>query len=148
MARTRDRRQPTSGAGFRPAPEEVLDEQAQADLRELVGEWLAVPDVAEAVGVDVLRVRRMLAEGELVAVRLDGVLQVPAAFLTEQPRGTAPMPELRGTMTVLRDAGYTSSEAVRWLFTPDVTLREGRPVDTLRAGRKTEIRRRAQALGF
>lgn len=148
MARTRDRRQPTSGAGFRPVADEVLDETRQAALRELVGDWLNVPDVAEAVGVDIMRVRRMLAEGELVAVRLDGVLQVPAAFLVDQGRGTAPMPELRGTMSVLSDAGYTASQSVRWLFTPDETLREGRPVDTLRAGRKTEIRRRAQALGF
>lgn len=148
VAGTRDRRHPTRGSGARPVPEEVVDGQAQAELRDLVVDWLNVPEVAEACGCDVLRVRRMLAEGDLVAVRLDQVLQIPAAFLTLQERGTAPMPELRGTLSVLGDAGYSTSESVRWLFTRDETLREGRPVDTLRAGRKTEIRRRAQALGF
>ena len=37
--------------------------------------------------------------------------------------------------------------ALRWLLAPDETL-PGTPVDALRAGRKTEVRRRAQALAF
>ena len=36
---------------------------------------------------------------------------------------------------------------MRWLFTPDDSL-PGTPADALRAGRKTEVRRRAQALAF
>ena len=48
---------------------------------------------------------------------------------------------------VLQDAGFTDEQAIRWLFTPDDTL-PGRPIDALRDGRKTEIRRRASALGW
>ncbi|NKX51550.1 DNA-binding protein, partial [Arthrobacter deserti] len=38
-------------------------------------------------------------------------------------------------------------EILRWLFTEDESL-PGRPIDALREGRKTEIRRRAQALAW
>ncbi len=59
----------------------------------------------------------------------------------------APLPELAGTVTLLRDAGFSDEEALHWLFTPDPTL-PGSPVEAMRSGRKTEIRRRAQALAF
>jgi hypothetical protein len=48
---------------------------------------------------------------------------------------------------VLADAGFTDEEAMRWLLTADDSL-PGSPVDALRAGRKTEVRRRAQALAL
>ena len=48
---------------------------------------------------------------------------------------------------VLADAGYSDEELIVWLFTPDESLR-GRPIDALREGRKTEIRRRAQSLAW
>lgn len=148
MARSRDRRPHSAGPSLRPVPESALTPEETAELAALVGEWLPLPDVAERTGLGIMTVRRLVAEGELAAVRVDGVQQVPAAFLLQTPEGTVPLPELRGTMTLLADARYSVAEAVRWLFTPDETLVEGRPVDTLRAGRKTEIRRRAQALGF
>lgn len=50
-------------------------------------------------------------------------------------------------MAVLRDAAYTDAQAIRWLFTEDESL-PGRPIDALRRGQKTEVRRRAQALGW
>ena len=45
------------------------------------------------------------------------------------------------------DAGYGDVEAIRWLFTPDPSL-PGSPIDAVLAGRHTEVKRRAQALGF
>ena len=51
---------------------------------------------------------------------------------------------LQGTLTVLSDAGFTDEAAIEWLFTPDDSL-PGTPIEALRAGRKTEIRRRAAA---
>jgi Rv2175c C-terminal domain of unknown function len=115
------------------------------DLDALVGEWLTLPDVAERVGLDVGKVRRLLQDGCLVGVRRGerNVLGVPAAFVADG----AALPELRGTITVLRDSGYDDEAAIRWLFTPDDSL-PGTPVDALRAGRKTEVRRRAQAMAF
>lgn len=128
------------------------------DLETLVGDWWPLPDVAEKMGTDVGKVRRLLQERKLVAVRLGErrVLGVPARLLTEQADGTwAVIPSLPGTLTVLSDAGLTDEEAVAWLFTPDDTLlRLGTgaptptPADALAAGHKTEIRRRAQALAL
>jgi len=115
------------------------------DLEALVGTWLPLPDVAERLGIEVGKVRRLIQDRDLVAVRVGErkVLCIPEAFVTD---GQA-LPELRGTLTVLADSGYSDAEALRWLFTPDETL-PGTPVVALREGRKTEIRRRAQALAF
>lgn len=126
-----------------------------SDLDALVGEWLTLPDAAERLGTDVGRVRRMLQEQRLIAVRQGErrVLAVPAAFLRPVDDGWEVLPALQGTLVVLADAGMGDEEAVRWLFTPDeslATLGTGpvpprTPVEALRAGHKTEIRRRAQA---
>lgn len=115
------------------------------DLDEIVGEWLTLPDVAERLGLDVGKVRRLIQDGFLLAVRRGerNVLSVPAALLHDDQ----PLPELPGTLTVLSDAGFADAEALHWLFTPDDSL-PGTPIEALRAGRKTEIRRRAQALAF
>jgi hypothetical protein len=115
------------------------------DLDTLVSDWLPLPDVAEQIGLDVGKVRRLLQDRCLVGVRRGerNVLSVPAALIADG----APLPELRGTLTVLADCGYDDEATLRWLFTPDDTL-PGTPVDALRAGRKTEVRRRAQALAF
>ena len=116
-------------------------------LERLVGEWLTVPDVAERLGVPLSQVRRLIADREVIAVRVGErrVASVPAKFLDED----GPRPELRGTFTVLADGGMDDDEIIEWLFTPDPTLPvEGAPIDALRAGHKTEIRRRAQELAF
>jgi Rv2175c C-terminal domain of unknown function len=120
----------------------VDDDEARLDA--FVGEWLTLPDVAERLGTDLTRVRRMLDDGLLVAVRRGSpaVLRVPAALVEPEPLG-----ELPGTLSVLKDSGFSTLEALEWLFTPDDSL-PGTPVENLRAGRKTEIRRRAQAMAF
>jgi Rv2175c C-terminal domain of unknown function len=116
-----------------------------SDLDHLVGVWLTLPDVAERMGVDVGRVRRLVQEHCLLAIRRGEprVLSIPAALLHEGQ----PLPELPGTLTVLADSGFDDLAAMEWLFTPDDSL-PGTPVEALRAGRKTEIRRRAQALAL
>jgi hypothetical protein len=115
------------------------------ELDRLVTSWLPLPDVAEVLGLDVGRVRRLLRDRVLVAVRRGdrGTLCVPAELVS----GGVPLPDLKGTLTVLSDSGYTDEESLRWLFTPDDSL-PGTPVSNLRSGRKTEVRRRAQAAGF
>ena len=115
------------------------------DLDQLVGPWLTIPDVAERLGVDVGQVRRLVRDRYLVAVRRGDpkVLSVPEALLNDGQT----IPELRGTLTVLADSGYDDVAALQWLFEPDDSL-PGTPIEALRAGRKTEIRRRAQALAF
>ncbi len=118
----------------------------------LVDSWLTLPDVAERVGLDVGKVRRLLQERKLVGVRRGEprVLSVPERFLVRGQQDQAAtgewaaLPWLQGTLTVLADAGFSDEEAIVWLFTPDDSL-PGTPIDALRAGQKTEVRRRAQA---
>lgn len=132
---------------------------AAPDPDALVAEWLTLPDVAERLGVEPGKVRRLLQEGKLVGVRRGDppVLSVPAAFLVPghlanpaAPSRAVDGPEwtvlaaLAGTLTVLADGGFSAQDAIAWLFTPDDSL-PGTPIEALRAGRKTEVRRRAQA---
>ncbi|HET8600289.1 MAG TPA: Rv2175c family DNA-binding protein [Segeticoccus sp.] len=116
-------------------------------LHDLVGDWLTVPDVAERLGVPLSRVRRMLDDRDLVALRIGEhrAQRVPARFLTDE----GPLPALRGTITVLSDGGMSDEQVVAWLFTTDETLPvPGAPIDALHAGHKTEIRRRAAELAL
>lgn len=113
-------------------------------LFDLVGEWTTIPEIAETLEVKVTRVHTLLSERCLLAVRdAEGVRRVPAAFMN----GEKVLESLKGTLTVLQDAGFTDEEAIIWLFTEDESL-PGRPIDALHQGRKTEIRRRAQALAW
>ena len=130
---------PAEARPWHPGSVDDLD-----DLDALVEDWLTLPEVAERLDTPVTRVRRMVQDRLLVAVRRGprNVLSVPTALV--EP---APMPELRGTVTVLADAGFSAEEMLRWMFTPDPSL-PGTPLQALRAGRKTEVRRRAQALAF
>ncbi|MHB8341467.1 MAG: Rv2175c family DNA-binding protein [Mycobacteriales bacterium] len=120
-----------------------------ADGGELGGllagvEWLTLPDVATRLGLEVTRVRQLLRDGALLAVRgEDGVLRVPGELLA----GDSVVKGLPGTITLLRDNGFDDAAAVRWLFTEDESL-PGAPVRALAANRGREVKRRAQALGF
>jgi len=125
-----------------------------------VSEWLPLPDVAERLGTDVATVRKIVQDDRLIAVPVGErrVRSVPADFLVPGPSGRlVVLPALAGTLVLLRDAGFSDEEAVAWLFEPDPTLETlgnnpaggpRTPVAALAAGFKTEIRRRAQALGF
>jgi hypothetical protein len=104
-------------------------------------EWLTVPDLVERLGQSPSRIRRLIDERYLLAARVDGVLKVPAVFL----RDDAPVPELHGTASVLADAGFTDAESLEWLLGEDDSLGTT-PIAALRAGRKSEVRRVAQAL--
>lgn len=105
--------------------------------------WLTVPDLAERLETTPSRVRRLIEDRHLLAVRRDGVLSVPEVFLDDE----GPLPELRGTAILLADSGYSNDEAMHWLLEEDDSLAAA-PIDALQAGRKAEVRRVAQALAF
>jgi hypothetical protein len=109
----------------------------------LVPEWLHLPDIAEIFDVQVTRVRQLVKEGQLIAVRRgeNRALQVPAAFIDD---GKV-VKGLAGTLTLLRDDGWSDEEMLEWLFTPDPSL-PGTPAQALSENRGTEVKRRAQAL--
>ncbi len=118
-------------------------DQAHADAFEaLVPAWLTVPEAADLLGVGVNRVRQLVTDRQLLAVRRDGVLMVPADFVQD---GKV-LKGLPGVLTLLADARYGDDEALRWLYTDDDI--PGSPVQALVENRGTEVKRRAQALGF
>lgn len=125
------------------------------DLDDLVDDWLTVPDLADRLGLAAGQVRRLLQDRALIGTRHGSppVFAVPADFLVPahlaNPANAEPVREgwavlasLRGTLTVLADAGFEDAEAIAWLFGADGQLGTS-PLEALRAGRKTEVRRRA-----
>ena len=116
-----------------------------SNVENLVGEWLPLPDVARLLDVSITKVHSLLDERALAALRVGErkIRSVPAGFIQD---GQV-VDSLKGTIVVLSDAGYSDEDLIVWLFTPDESL-HGRPIDALREGRKTEIRRRAQTLAW
>ncbi|MGH8893075.1 MAG: Rv2175c family DNA-binding protein [Actinomycetes bacterium] len=114
-------------------------------VESLVTDWLTLPEVADLMEVPVSRVRQLVTDRQMLAVRRgeNRALAIPADFVQD---GKV-LKGLPGTLTLLADARYTDDEALRWLFSPDDSL-PGSPVEALVANRGTEVKRRAQALGF
>ena len=111
------------------------------DLDALVSDWLTVPDAAERLGVDVTRVRTMIKEHRLVAVRRgeNNVLSLPALLLD----GSLPVKGLPGTLVMLADFGFSPEEAVEWLFSEEEVLGMS-PITALHDNRPTAVHRAAQ----
>jgi excisionase family DNA binding protein len=110
----------------------------------MIGDWLTLPEAADRLGLSVSRVRQMLRDRKLLAVRRpDGTQAVPAAFLD----GGHVVKGLHGTLTLLCDCGFDDVEALRWLFTDDESL-PGTPINAICQHRRSEVNRRAQALAI
>lgn len=114
-------------------------------LDDLVPTWLSVPELGEQVGLDVSRARQLVRDRQVLAVRRgeNNALMVPHDFVQDGRL----LKGLAGTLTLLADARFDDEAALRWLFTPDDSL-PGTPVQALAENRGTEVKRRAQALGF
>ena len=106
-------------------------------------DWLTIPDLTEILGLKVSQVRRLIEDRSLLASRVDGVWKVPAAFIVDGE----PMHELRGTLILLSDSGFSDEEAMNWLLSNEESLGVS-PIAALQAGRKAEVRRVAQSLAF
>lgn len=106
-------------------------------------EWVNLPDIADKLDVSISKVHQMIRDGDLLAVRRDGIRLVPAELVAN----STVLKHLPGVLTLLRDAGYNDEEALRWLYTPDDSL-DGNAARGLGGDRAREVKRRAQALGF
>ena len=115
-----------------------------------------LPTVAELLSVPVTKVHQRLRDGQLVAVRRNGIPVIPQLFFTESGEVAKSLP---GLLAVLRDGGHRYADILRWLFTayPSLTVtRDGvrestpnaRPIDALHAHQAREVLRRAQSMGF
>jgi Rv2175c C-terminal domain of unknown function len=114
-------------------------------LDALVGEWLDWSQCAEALGVTVSRVRRLIREHQLAAAVTapQAGQRVPAALVQDG----AIVKGIPGLLTLLHDGRYDDREILTWLFSTDDSL-PGRPIDALRENRGSEVKRRAQAMAL
>lgn len=115
------------------------------DLEQLASGWLSLAELAERIDVPLPKIRQLVREGRLIAIRRGSpaVPSVPSDFVHDGKL----IKGLAGAVTVLRDAGYSDVEALSWLLADDPNL-PGRPVDAMAAGRDTAVKRRAQVLAF
>lgn len=104
---------------------------------------LSLTEIAERMGIGPTGVRDLLKSGQLLSVQTGEGVRVPADVLD----GPVLVKHFVPVLTLLRDAGYNDEEALRWLTTADDSL-PGTPLQALHENRATEIKRRAQALGF
>lgn len=89
------------------------------------------------------KVHRLIEDRHLLAVRRDKVLVVPEEFVLDGE----PLKDVRGTLMLLADDGFSDEEAMQWMLEVNDLLGVS-PIAALRAGRKAEVRRVAQALAF
>lgn len=112
--------------------------------------WLTVPEVAEILDVPLRKVRSLIEDRALLALRIgpDSIRSIPAEFLlgSEHPKGPGPLPALRGTILLLADAGLDDPQIVQWLFGEHAELGTS-PMAALHQGRTTTVRRVAQTIG-
>jgi len=106
-------------------------------------EYVTIPELCERWGTAPSKVHRLIEDHHLAAVRVDGVLKVPAEFAGPDE----PLNSLRGTLLALHDAGFDTDEAVGWLLADNDELGE-RPISALLTGRKSAVRRATQSLAF
>ena len=105
--------------------------------------WVNLPDVSTKLGVSISKVHQMIRDGQLIAVKHEGVRQVPAELVAN----STVLKHLPGVLTLLRDNGYNDEEVLRWLYQPDPDL-DGCGARGLGGDRAREVKRRAQAVGF
>jgi hypothetical protein len=108
-------------------------------VNELV--WLSVPEVAERLGVTPTKIRQYVEERQLTGSRRTGVFLIPEVLVDPDRL----MKDLPGTLTVLIDGGFSDDDGLDWVLGHHDVLGMS-PAEALRAGKKAEVRRLAQAL--
>lgn len=105
--------------------------------------WLSVPEVCERLAITPGKVHRLVEDRALLGRKDGGVFRIPEIFLD----GAAPVADLKGTALVLIDGGFTAEGALEWLLEFHDALGAS-PIEAIRHGRKTEVRRLAQSLAL
>ena len=108
-----------------------------------VTSWLSVAEASSALGLPPGKVKRLIEEHHLIGVKRAGELKIPAEIIINGE----PLHSLRGTILVLLDSGFSLESAIKWLYTVEETLKNT-PMQSLIAGRKSEVRRIAQSLAL
>jgi excisionase family DNA binding protein len=111
-------------------------------IADQVENWITLDQAAEQLGISTSKVRRLIEEHILFAVKIDKQPMIPSDIIV----GSEPLSSIRGTMLQLLDLGLTESEAIEWLYEENDVLGE-KPIAALVKGHKAPVRRAAQALG-
>jgi hypothetical protein len=106
-------------------------------------EVLSVSQVSSRLGYSNSKVLNLITDHQLLAVRRDGQVAIPALFL-DGPEITKHLP---GLIDVLLDGGFNRDEAMRWLFATQDDL-DTTPAQALHGHLAREMVRRAQAEAF
>lgn len=113
------------------------------DIYSSVSKWLTLTEAAELLGIPSGKVSRLIQDHALISIKLDGVSKIPSEIIVDGE----PLHSLKGTVSVLLDAGFTLESACEWLYTNNDSLGVT-PMAALLSGRRAEIRRLAQALAL
>lgn len=105
--------------------------------------WLSVPEVCERLALTPGKVHRLVEDKALLGRKDNGVFKIPEAFLDE----SAPVGDLKGTALLLIDGGFSPEDALQWLLQAHEVLGTT-PIEAIRNGHKTEVRRLAQTLAL
>lgn len=111
-------------------------------LTDKITDWLTIDEVAGLLSLSSGKVRRLVEEHILFAVRVDKEPKIPAHLIVDGE----PLSSIRGTLLMLLDLGLTTDEAVEWLYEENDNLNET-PIASLLKGHKAPVRRAAQTLG-
>jgi excisionase family DNA binding protein len=114
-----------------------------AEPLDQVSRWITLAEAAELLNIPVGKVRRLIEEHSLISIKRDGVQNIPAEIIIDGE----PLHSLRGTILVLLDSGFSLQSAIDWLYTKEESL-GNTPMESLIAGRKSEVRRVAQSLAL
>jgi len=109
-------------------------------------ELLSLDEVSEKLGISLGKVRRLIDEHDLIAIKRGKELMVPAELI----HTGEPLPGVRGTVILLLDNGVPILEIIEWLYTPNEHLDAHgvTPIGALLAGHKSPVRRAVQMLAI
>ena len=108
---------------------------------------MSLPEVAEALNIRLRDVRTLISDQRLLATRPTGPLSVSSDQLIEEEGQLTVLGNLRGTLVLLSDSGFTADEADEWLHREDPELEET-PMSALRGGRHRAVRRIIASTAF
>ncbi|WP_129587566.1 Rv2175c family DNA-binding protein [Actinomyces minihominis] len=122
---------------------------------------ISVTEAADRIGVEKSRIKQLVNERHILALKSRGERRVLEETLQALPpedqyvaelrqQGSSeprlvrvtdePLATLRGTVLLLEDGGYTNEELVDWLWRDNPWL-QARPIDKLREGSHKQVNR-------
>ena len=116
-------------------------------VNSVLPDQMSLPEVADALNVRLRDVRTMISDRRLLATRPSGPLVVTSDQLVESDTGWEVLGNLRGTLVLLADSGFSDDEAHDWLHRFNDEL-EATPMDALHDGKHRAVRRVASALAY